>query len=177
MVFVTADGGTLEGATRATEIERSITIRASEDELYRLWRDPQHLSRIMDHFATVTAVDGGRHYWVIPLPIGQIAWNTRTVAEHPSESLRWEPLAGPRIFDDVSVHFRPAPGDRGTEVTLRIRFALPSGIVGCVVMGRIDTGLGLLVNTVLRRSKSLVETGEIPTLAHNPSARGSGDTI
>jgi hypothetical protein len=35
----------------------------------------------------------------------------------------------------------------------------------------------MAVGNALRRFKSLVETGEIPTLDRNPSARGSGDAV
>jgi hypothetical protein len=65
-----------------------------------------------------------------------------------------------------SVQFRAAPAEQGTEVTLRL--TLDEGAAGPgEVLPRWVAG------TTLRRFKSLVETGEIPTLNRNPSARAS----
>lgn len=166
------------GATaNATEIERSITIGKSADELSTLWRDPQQLTRIMGDFATVTSVEEDRQHWVVPLPLGRLTWETRIVEERPGELLRWESLPGAALPNEGTVRFGSAPGDRGTEVTFWIRFDPPGGVLGDTAIKRLDIGPRLLADTVLRRCKSLAETGEIPTLAHNPSARGSGDTI
>lgn len=161
----------------ATEIERSITIGESADELHRFWREPQHLSRIVGHVAKITDAGEDRQHWVVPLPLGGIAWNTQVVEECPGEFLRWESLAGAELPNEGAVHFRSAPGDRGTEVTLRVRFDPPGGVLGDAAVTLLDPGLSLLAGTALRRFKSLVETGEIPTLERNPSARGAGDKI
>ncbi len=159
----------------AMEIERSITIGESPDELYRFCRDPQRLSHIVGHVAEVTAVDENRQHWDVPLPLGRLGWDAQIVEERP-EVLRWESLAGAEVPNEGSVHFRPAPGNRGTEVTLRFRCDPPGGLLGDTAMKLLNIGPGL-AGTALRRFKSLVETDEIPTLERNPSARGSGDTI
>jgi uncharacterized membrane protein len=73
-----------------------------------------------------------------------------------------------RVLDGAqgSLSFAPAPGDLGTVATLRLEAAVPGKA------GRLQAG------QVLRRFKSLAETGEIPTLEHNPSARpGAGDEV
>lgn len=41
-----------------TSAQRSITIGAPADTLYRFWRDPQVLATIMDGVAEVTTQDG-----------------------------------------------------------------------------------------------------------------------
>ncbi len=62
---------------------------------------------------------------------------------------------------DVSFEFGESVGDWGTvvTVTLRLEAAVP-GIAAQALAGK-----------VVRRLKALVETGEVPTTAHNPSAR------
>lgn len=162
----------------ATEIERSITIEESADELYQLWRDPQQLAHIVGHFAEVTSVGEDYQQWVVPLPVGRLAWDARIVEKRPGEFLRWESLAGAILPNEGTVHFHSAP-DHRTEVTLQIRFDPPGGVLGDRAVERLDTGPRLLAGTALRRFKSLAETGEIPTLEHNPSAHGSdsGDTV
>jgi hypothetical protein len=66
---------------------------------------------------------------------------------------------------EASASFSPAPGDWGTVATLTVRGG--NGMASRLKLGR-----------ALRRFKSLAETGEIPTLEHNPSARpGPGDKV
>ena len=61
---------------------------------------------------------------------------------------------------------RDAPGDFGTEVTISVE------PVDDADLPPMFTGAALV--EVLHRFKSLVETGEIPTLDRNPHARHSG---
>ncbi len=161
-----------EARAEPPEVRRSLTIGKPAEVLSRFWREPENLSRIMGHFAEVTAVGPDRMHWRVHGPLGKsLEWDTRLVEEHPGELLRWESLEGAELPNQGSLFFRPAPGNWGTEVTLHIRFEPPGGVLGEAVMKRLSMVPGLLALRALRRFKSLVETGEIPTVAHNPSAR------
>lgn len=162
---------------REMGVERSITIGKSPDELYRFWREPGNLTRIMGHFAQVTSsIPEGAH-WRVEAPFGRsLEWDTRVVEDRPGELLRWESLDGAELPNQGSVRFRPAPGSWGTEVTLDIHFKPPGGALGEAVLKRLRIGPSMVVLRALRRFKSLVETGEIPTLEHNPSARAGAHT-
>ena len=61
----------------------------------------------------------------------------------PSGDGRPDVADGASLPSEGEVQFRPAPGDRGTEVTLRIRFDPPGGALG----------LGLLVPYLFYRSR------------------------
>ncbi|MEW6296759.1 MAG: SRPBCC family protein [Thermodesulfobacteriota bacterium] len=160
----------------AAEYATSITVGKSADELYRFWREPQSLSRIMGHFAEVTAAGAGRTHWVVRAPLGQsLEWDAQVVEDRPGELLRWESLAGAQLPTAGAVHFRPAPGDRGTEVTLRFRFDPPGGALGDAAVKLLGPAPGMLAGRALRCFKSLAETGEVPTTEHNPSARAGAD--
>jgi len=84
--------------------------------------------------------------------------------------LRWETLPDAPVRNEGAFVLRPAPGEWGTEVTLRLGLHLPTPVA------RLADALNLVPRTllggVLRRLKSLVETGEIPNTAANPAARG-----
>ncbi|WP_433625793.1 SRPBCC family protein [Halomicrococcus sp. NG-SE-24] len=163
-------------ATDGRTVERSITVGESADDLAEYWRDPERLSRVVGHFAEVTPAGEERHCWEVGGPLGRsVSWETRLDAD--GEPLHWESLPGAAVPNEGSVEFRPAPGDRGTEVTLRVQFDPPGGRVGDAAMNRLGVVPDALAGTALRRFKSLAETGEIPTLERNPSARGSGDLI
>ncbi|WP_280506943.1 hypothetical protein [Nocardia farcinica] len=68
---------------------------------------------------------------------------------------------GPAAGGDAQLHieFAEAPADLGTEVTLRVTAPVPGLLTGAVAF------------KVLYRARALLQTGELPTLAHNPSAR------
>lgn len=165
-------------ASDAATVGRSITVRKPATELYETWRDPEQLSQIMGHFADVTALDEDRFQWTIRGPRGtDLSWETRIVAAEPGEFLRWETETDAIVSSKGSVRFRPAPGDRGTMVTLSMSFDPPGGALGERALKRLDIVPESLVGEALGRFKSLVESGEIPTLEENPSARGKGDLL
>jgi uncharacterized membrane protein len=90
----------------------------------------------------------------------------------PGKSIGWRMLSNAAISNEGSVRFHPAPADRGTVATLHFRFDPPGGTVGdgmLKVPG--TTPLDLIADRALRRFKSLVETGEIPTTGRQPAAR------
>jgi len=162
----------IEAADGVPVIERSITVEKPANELYHYWRDPQELSKILGNFGNVTMVDGNRMHWRMDVPFWRkMEWDTQIVEDRPGQVLRWESLAGASMPNQGAVRFSPAPGDWGTETKLYFRFEPPGGMLGRTAVKRLNLVPRLLVERVLRRYKSLAETGEIPTLERNPSAR------
>jgi uncharacterized membrane protein len=171
------NGGHAGAATDAVEVQRSLTIGQPLDDVYRRWREPQTLPRIMEQLADVTPTDERHARWTVRGPLGRtLTWDTHVVEDRPNELMRWQSLPGADLAHEGSVRFRPAPGDLGTVVTLRLRFDPPGGPLGAA-MKLTNVVPKMAVGNALRRFKSLVETGEIPTLDRNPSARGSGDAV
>jgi uncharacterized membrane protein len=157
-------------------VQRTLTIGAPPEVLYRLWQRPETLSRVMGHAGLVTANADGSHHWEIPGPLGRTwAWDTRVTMERPGEFIRWESTPGTAFSNAGEIRFRPGPPDWGTETTLQITFKLPGGIPGeGAVMKLMNPAPQLLLGQALRRFKSLAETGEIPTLHNQPAVRDSG---
>ena len=165
-----AQGGTSAGEP---EVERSITVGKPADELRRCWLDPATLPQLMKGFATVRAVGDGRTHWKIEGPLGRAyEWDSATEDDRPGKGIRWRSLPNAAIANEGSVRFRPAPADRGTVVTLQLRFDPPGGALGDAAVTLLGTTpLDLAVDAALRRFKSLAETGEIPTTERQPAAR------
>jgi len=157
----------------APEVERSITIGKPADALYQRLRDPQTLPQIMDGFASARPSGDGRLHWQVTGPLGRsYEWDSETVDDRPGEGIGWRSVDGAALPNEGSVRFRPAPGDRGTVATLRFRFDPPGGTLGDAAVKLLGSKpLGLAADGVLRRFKSLVETGEIPTTERQPAAR------
>jgi uncharacterized membrane protein len=162
----------IEPSTNAPEVERSITIGKPAGELYRSWRNPRNLRRIMEHFAEVSTMGEDRQHWRVSFPLGQsLEWDARIVEEHPDGFLRWASLPGSKLPNEGSLRLSPAPGDRGTEVKLYFRFDPPGGVLGDAAVKLLGFVPAMVAEKALRRFKSLAETGEIPTTEHQPAAR------
>lgn len=165
-------------ATGSETVAESITIGESADELSELAREAETLDRLVGPVADVTALGADHHRWILGgLRDPHRSWETRLVEDRPGERLRWEPVDETASIDDWSMSFEPAPGDRGTEVTLEVGFAPPGGTIGRSAVDAFDVVPEAFVNQALDRFKSLAETGEIPTTEGNPSARGRGDLV
>lgn len=161
-----------------TSISRSITIGESPDELYEAWRDPEQFTQIVGHVADITSRDEDRFYWTVHGPMGQdVSWETHVVDAEPGELVRWKTPEDAMLPNEGEVRFESAAGDRGTVVTLSVTISPPGGALGNAALKRLGVVPGMLAGEALRRFKSLVETGEIQTLAGNPSGRGRGDRV
>jgi uncharacterized membrane protein len=154
------------------KVQQSITINKTPEELYQAWRKPSVLAAIMKHFAEVTDLDRERTHWVINNTVGRkLEWDAYVVEDRPSEFLRWQSSIGARWPNEGSVSFRPGPGEWGTEVTLFLRFDPPGADLTGAMLKRLNFVPRILAHKALARFKSLMETGEIPTLQNNPTAR------
>ncbi|TGD97655.1 SRPBCC family protein [Methylobacterium nonmethylotrophicum] len=158
-------------ATPEPEITRSITIEdVSADELYRRWRDPDTLRRVMAPFADVEPTGDGQTRWSAGHDLG--SWEMRLVDDRPGEVLRWEAQGEGALVREASVRFHPAGGDRGTVVTLRASLDPPGGMLGRVAARMLGGAIpATLAGKSLHFFKALVQTGEIPTTDRQPAAR------
>ena len=154
-------------------VERSLTIGRPPEALYEQWLGEATLPRITAHFATVQPSGDGRMRWAVEGPLGRrFTWDTEIVDDPSGEGVSWRSMPGADVPNEGSVRFRTAPAGRGSVATLRFRFDPPAGVLGeaaTKLMGHAP--LNLAAEGVLRRFKSLVETGEIPTLERQPAAR------
>ena len=161
-----------EASPEASEAVAAITIGKPAEELDRLWRDPQTLTRITSGFAELTPAGDGRTNWKVRGPLGRdLEWDTRVVEDRPGWEQRWQSVEGASVPSEGEIHFRPAPGDRGTEVTLRIRFNPPGGALGLAAAKLLGFVPRLFAERALHYFRALAETGEIPTTDQQPAAR------
>lgn len=133
-----------EHAAGDADARRVLTIGRDADELRALWGDPVRLAHVLAEPYT-----GDPSTWTVDevsVVDGIVRFRARSGQEQPLEA-------------SGEVTFKPAPQDLGTEVTLALDLDGP------------DLAAGATAHKALRRAKALAETGEVPTLAHNPSAR------
>lgn len=93
---------------------------------------------------------------------GEPRWHAVTINRPVEEVVRdgQPPAPITELGDLVEVRTRAAPGGRGTELALRLRDGVPSGISGVAARVKGDDPVQA-VRKALREAKQLVETGEI----------------
>jgi uncharacterized membrane protein len=138
------------------------TVNRPPAEVYAFWRDLENLPRFMRHVESVTASGANRWLWRVKGPAGtSVEWEAEIAGERPNELLTWRSLPGAQVENSGSVHFRPAPGGRGTEVVVRLNFSPPAGAVGSLAAWLGGEHPQQQLREDLRRFKQVMETGEI----------------
>ncbi|WP_420139890.1 hypothetical protein [Sphingomonas sp.] len=94
--------------------------------------------------------------------------------ETGSDEIRWSSLDGADVPNAGTLTFRPAPGDRGTELHLKIGFDPPGGAVGEAVSKLFHIVPAEIVRKALYKFRALALTGEIPTTEPQPAPRRGG---
>jgi len=146
----------------AVTIARSITINRPAHELYRYWCDFANLPHFMERVESVQVTGDRRSHWRAKGPLGTpVEWDAEITDDRPNELIAWHALPGAPLNHSGVVRFQRAPGGRGTEVTLEIRYAPPGGAVTATLARAISAAPEQIVQEDLRRFKQLMETGEI----------------
>ncbi len=152
-------------------IEHTVSVNRSPQDCYAFWRDVSNLSRFSPMLEKVTAIDEKRSHWVLRGPGGKkIEWDSEITADEPGERIAWRSISGD-VKHAGSVRFQPAPGGRGTFVSAMMHFQPPGGHMATAVSKMLGKDPNHQVREDLRRFKSLLETGEVPSTRGQPSGR------
>lgn len=153
-------------AGQGIKFEESVTIDRSPPELFRFWRNLENLPRVMRHLKSVENRPDGRSHWVAEGPTGDVAWDAEIIRERANEMISWRSLPGSSVDTAGSIHFRQAPGDRGTEVTVTLSYNPPAGRVGASLAWLIGQDPKRQVREDLHTFKQIMEAGTAIT-SHN----------
>lgn len=155
------------------QVTKSVTINRPRQEVYDFWRDLQNLPRFMQHLESVTAGPGPRSHWVATGPAGTtVSWDAEIVEDRPGELLAWRSIDGATVPNAGVVLFDDAPGDRGTELRVEVRYDPPGGTAGATVAKLFGEEPGQQLRDDLRRFKQVLETGEV--VLSDGSREGAG---
>lgn len=155
----------------AALVGRTVTINRPREEVYARWRDFARFPEFMENVRSVTPIDRMRSRWVIEAPAGgSVTFETKIAEERENELIAWETDADSEVRNSGRVHFRDAPGGRGTQVEATISYEPPAGAVGRTAAKVMQREPQVQVRRELRRFKQLMETGEIATAATGPAA-------
>lgn len=151
-----------EGANRLPEVRAAITVARPVQTVYAYWRDFSNLPRFMEHLQSVESTGEGHTHWVTKAPLGRtVEWDAEVVSDVPNELIAWRSLPGSQIDSAGMVQFKPAPGDRGTEIHVSMRYTMPGGKVGATLSKIFAENPDREVYDDLRAFKQQMETGEV----------------
>lgn len=144
------------------EVSKTLTVRRPVDEVYSFWRDFRNFPRFMNHLESVDVLDGRRSHWKAQGPAGAtVEWDAEIVDDVPNERISWHSLPGAEINHSGSVSFKPAPGDRGTEIHVKFRYDAPAGKLGAAFAMLFGEEPRQQVQDDLLAFKQVMETGEV----------------
>jgi uncharacterized membrane protein len=162
------------GGSKGVHVEESYTINRRPDELYAFWRKFEQLPAFMRHLVRVTQHDERRSHWVAKAPSGRtVEWDAEIINEIPNELIGWRTVDGADVVSAGSVHFKPSPGGRGTEVRVRLQYSPPGGKLGAGIAWLFGHEPSQTIREDLRHFKQLMEAGEIPTVEGQPRGKQS----
>lgn len=143
-------------------LSAAVTVNQDTDMVYGYWKNFENLPNFMFHLESVTTTGDGRSHWVVKAPAGRtVRWDAEVVEDLPGERIAWRSAQRAVVPNRGSVRFRPAPGDRGTEVRVEIDYDLPGGRLGRTVAKLFGEEPEQQVRDDLRRFKQILEAGEV----------------
>lgn len=155
-------------------VEKTVTINASAEKLYRAWRDMENLPRFMPHLRSVERRDDQRSHWVAKGDNGlDVHWDSEIILDVENEYIWWRSAEHADVYYAGSVNFRPTPHGRGTEVKSSMWYERPNGVMGKVFAKLFQENPEHQIEDYLHRFKSLMEAGEIPTTVGQPTGSSS----
>jgi uncharacterized membrane protein len=149
------------GVHRPLVLTATTTVQASPQQAYAFWHRFEKLPLFMEHLEQVS-VDGRRSRWTAAAPLGKhVTWDAETTTDVPGERIAWRSLGRGPVRTEGEVRFVEAPGGRGTEVHVAMRYDLPAGRLGQAFARYFGQDPHQQLDDDLRRFKQVLETGEV----------------
>jgi uncharacterized membrane protein len=156
------DGKGRRRTVAATVATAAVTVGTSPQEAYNQWRQLDSLPQFMAHLDEVRSTGNGTTHWRASAPFGRsVEWDAEIVDDVAGERIAWRSVGEPDVPNDGEVRFRPAPGGRGTEIHVALRYWVPGGKLGETVARYFGEDPHQQLDDDLRRFKQIVETGEV----------------
>ena len=144
------------------DLTAAVTVGTSSEEAYNQWRQLESLPQFMAHLDEVRPAGNGTTHWRASAPFGRsVEWDAEITEDVAGERIAWRSVGQPDVPNDGEVRFWPAPGGRGTEIHVMLRYWVPGGKLGEAVARYFGEDPHQQLDDDLRRFKQIVETGEV----------------
>jgi uncharacterized membrane protein len=155
---------------RRERARATAALNCSPQNAYQFWRNLENIPRFMRALDSVRDLGNGRLELTIRGPMdAKLRWVVEIVEDRENERIECHTVPGSQIEAKGLVDFRPATAERGTIATVKVRYRIPAGALGKAAAAAFAGNPRFTVREDLRRFKALVEAGEIPTTAGQPS--------
>jgi uncharacterized membrane protein len=161
-----------QGLSRTIDLEKSIRIDASPEEVYDMWANYENFPRFMSHVVEVRDLGHRRSHWVVRGPAGsQFEWDSVLTEQSRPHRLAWRSEPGAEIASSGSVQFEPYRD--GTRVTVRMSYTPPAGMVGHGLAVLLGADPKRQMDDDLARMKAFIERGITPRELARPAPAAS----
>jgi len=151
----------LQRLVEPIHVVRTLFINRPPEQVYEFWRKLKNLPRFMAHLESVRQ-DSGGSVWRAKGPAGTtIEWRAEITLDRPNEAIAWRSLEGAMVANRGVVRFKPAPGGRGTEVHVELKYDPPAGAIGAAIAKLFGEEPASQIAGDLRRLKQVLETGSV----------------
>jgi uncharacterized membrane protein len=147
-------------------VRTSALIQVDATDLYKIWRKVEDAPLWQEQIKSVTVTGDSTSRWVMEIDGKSIEWDSEVLADEPGKRIAWRSIAGDS-HNAGEVIFEPAPGNRGTLVTVLQEFRL--GKLENLWESVAGRNPKQSVIEDLRHFKAFAETGEIPRTQGQPS--------
>jgi uncharacterized membrane protein len=152
---------TVQRLTLPIHVVKSITINRTPEVVYHFWRDLKNLPRFMAHLESVE-VTNGTSTWRAKAPAGMtVEWQAEIIQDRPNDVIAWRSLEGASVPNRGAVRFVRAPGGRGTQVHVELKYDPPGGMLAATIAKLFGEEPGQQIAGDLRRLKQVLETGSV----------------
>lgn len=146
-------------------VRTSVLIKGDPGELYRLWHNVEAAPLWQEQIASVVRTGEKTSHWIMQSGSSTIEWDSEILADEPGRRIAWQSVGG-ESDNAGEVIFEPAPGERGTIVTVLQEFRMGKlASAWETVRGRNPKQA---VRENLRHFKQMVESGELPRTEGQP---------
>lgn len=140
----------------------TISVNRPIAEVFAFWRNFENLPQFMANLESVKVTGERQSHWRAKGPAGtSVEWDADIVDEQTDRLISWQSRSGADVANSGAVRFSVAPGNRGTEIRVELRYRPPAGRLGAAVARLMGKEPGQEVKADLRRLKQVLEVGEV----------------
>lgn len=149
------------GPDNGLDLQKTIEIKASPETVYDIWRNYDNFPHFMSHVLDVRDLGQQRSHWVVKGPMGEkVEWDAVLIDALRPRVLAWRSEPGATVEHQGRVVFEPT--DKGTRVTVRMRYTPPAGMLGHGVAVLLGSDPKQTMDDDLLRMKNFIERGVRP---------------
>lgn len=146
--------------SKGVNLEESVVINRSADELYRFWRNLENLPHFMRHLESVERLTETISRWRVQAPGGlALEWDAEIINEVPGKVIGWKSLEGADVVSAGSVNFEDA-GAGATRVRVRLQYSPPGGKVGAAAAWLLGRDPAADIRSDLQQLAELLPKGD-----------------